>query len=120
MEIDFNQPMRTPYGKPVFQDDGLTPMLLGHICVNALTGGVQGDKRSAAEKIACWKLATERIVNSGGLPNQDGAPEFKTADLKAKDIATIQELVEKVYTSPLVYAQVCGMLEPEKEGGEDG
>lgn len=113
MDIDFNQRITNPFGRPVIQDDG-TPLLLGHACVNALSNGVQGDKRTATEKIASCKLA-DRIVNAGGIPEQEGVPMFKTIKLTAAEITLISGLVEKYYTAPFVYARVVAMLEPDAE-----
>lgn len=116
MKIDFNRPMTNPYGLPIEQDG--QPLLLGHVCINALTAPIQGDKRSEGEKIACWKLSRKLIAING--PEYD----FQVLELKAKEIVMLEELICKLYQGATIYPQAKEMLEPEendetKEGKTD-
>jgi len=108
MDVDFNQPMLNAYGQPIEQDG--EPLLLGHVCVNALNAVHQGDKRSGTEKIACWKMSQSMI------DRHDTEYGFRAISIKAKEITMLQDLIEKIYPSPTIYAQACEMLEPEKVG----
>lgn len=109
MKIDFSQPLRNPYGAILTTGNDGEVLLLGHVAVNALSASFPGDNRSGTEKIACWKLSQKLFDVDGQEYN------FKEVDLKAKDVTTISDLVEKIYPSPVIYAQVIEMLEPEPE-----
>lgn len=113
MKIDFNQPICNPYGASLNMTvDGASteePFLLGHVAVNALTAPVQGDKRDAMQKVACWKLSQRLFTIDGSEYN------FQVVDLASTEIALLIDLIEKVYPSPAVYAQAREMLEhPER------
>ena len=118
MKINFNRHICNPYGAPMFNQsrtpDGTVidtdePLLLGNIAVNALTVTIPGDKRDGIQKVSCFKLS-QRLFETVG-------PEyhFQTVDVTPQEITMLIDMIEKVYPSPLIYAQAREMLEnPEQ------
>lgn len=107
MKVDFNAPILNPYGAPLPQD-GDECLRLGHLAVTALTSSVQGDKRSAVDKVASFKLSQRLFTIDGDEYH------YQEVELKRKEIDLLTDLIERVYPSPLILARALELLDPEE------
>ena len=100
MKIDLTILIKGLNGKPIENDDK-SSMTFADAFKTALLTYIEEDKDiSADDKLKNWELA--KLIDK----NAKGSVELKT-----EQVVRIKERIHKVFLSPIVYGNVCDVIE---------
>ena len=108
--VDFSGQIVGPRGEDI-PVEGEAQLTLGHVTVNALSGGSQEDKRDGVQKARDWKL-TLKIVGKE-------ANEYNSVELNDKQRKHLIELIRKSYPAPMISEQAVLLIEPDSDDGDE-